>query len=212
VTAKPLAVTVHARDPLSKAGVVSYLKDQPDIDVFDQPEPPAGRVGPSVAVVIAERLNEAAATELRRLVKDEHRSVALVVGQLREPELMALVEWGVHTIVWRHQVNEQLLVKAIHSAARGSSDLPQDLLTRLLVQMGRSKATPRDPNGAFTGLTPREADVLRFVADGLETRQIARKLSYSERTVKNVLHGLMKRMQLHNRAHAVAYALREGFL
>jgi DNA-binding NarL/FixJ family response regulator len=54
--------------------------------------------------------------------------------------------------------------------------------------------------------------VLGLVADGLDTREIATKLSYSERTVKNVLHDVTNRFQLRNRAHAVAYALREGLL
>jgi DNA-binding NarL/FixJ family response regulator len=54
--------------------------------------------------------------------------------------------------------------------------------------------------------------VLRLVADGLDTHQIAEKLAYSERTIKNVLYGVMSRLQLRNRAHAVAYALREGYI
>jgi DNA-binding CsgD family transcriptional regulator len=44
------------------------------------------------------------------------------------------------------------------------------------------------------------------------TADIAAKLSYSERTVKNVLHGLMTRYQLKNRPHLVAYAIREGHI
>ncbi|MGW2043477.1 hypothetical protein ACWCO4_36290, partial [Streptomyces virginiae] len=41
---------------------------------------------------------------------------------------------------------------------------------------------------------------------------LAAKLAYSERTVKNVMHGLTTRLHLRNRAHAVAYALREGYI
>ena len=40
----------------------------------------------------------------------------------------------------------------------------------------------------------------------MDTGEIASKLSYSERTVKNVMHGLTTRLHLRNRAHAVAYA------
>jgi DNA-binding NarL/FixJ family response regulator len=55
-------------------------------------------------------------------------------------------------------------------------------------------------------------EVLRLIADGFDTREIASKLSYSERTVKNVLHGITTRLRLRNRAHAVAYALRNGLI
>jgi DNA-binding NarL/FixJ family response regulator len=63
-----------------------------------------------------------------------------------------------------------------------------------------------------TWLSAREVDVLKLVAEGFDTREIAGKLCYSERTVKNVLHGLMLRLRLRNRAHAVAYAARHGYL
>ena len=62
------------------------------------------------------------------------------------------------------------------------------------------------------GLAPREVEVLRLLADGLDTSEIARKLAYSERTVKNVVHDVTTRLQLRNRSHAVAYALREGLI
>ena len=52
--------------------------------------------------------------------------------------------------------------------------------------------------------------MLRLLSEGCDTREVARMLSYSERTVKNVLYGLMTRCGLNNRAHAVAYALRAG--
>jgi len=76
---------------------------------------------------------------------------------------------------------------------------------------GRGQAN--SPRGlTFSGLTPRETEVLRLVADGHDTSEIAAKLSYSERTVKNVLHDLNTRLQLKNRSHAVAYAVREGLI
>ena len=68
------------------------------------------------------------------------------------------------------------------------------------------------PGAPVSGLAPREIDVLRLVAEGMDTGEIASKLSYSERTVKNVVHGLTTRLQLRNRAHAVAYAFREGYI
>jgi DNA-binding NarL/FixJ family response regulator len=55
-------------------------------------------------------------------------------------------------------------------------------------------------------------EVLRLLADGLDTSEIAHKLAYSERTVKNVVHDVTTRLQLRNRSHAVAYALREGLI
>lgn len=54
--------------------------------------------------------------------------------------------------------------------------------------------------------------MLRLVAEGHETSEIAGRLSYSVRTVTTVMHNVTQRFRLRNRAHAVAYALRAGLL
>jgi DNA-binding CsgD family transcriptional regulator len=58
----------------------------------------------------------------------------------------------------------------------------------------------------------REIVVLRMIASGMETAEIAAELGISERTVKNVVHAITTRMQVRNRAHAVACAVRTGLI
>ncbi|MEU5379487.1 MULTISPECIES: response regulator transcription factor [unclassified Streptomyces] len=206
---KMITVTLHADDPIARAGLSGLLRGQPEIEVLERPVQGVGRR--SVAVILADRVDDDAAVMLRRLVRGESREAVLVAGKLHERELLSAVACGVRTFVWRHQATSESLAKAVRSAARGDSEVPSDLLNRLLVQLGRH-GSGASSVPMVTGLSDREVQVLRFVADGLENRQIAGKLSYSERTVKNILHGLMTRMQLRNRAHAVAFALREGYL
>ncbi|MFC8510031.1 response regulator transcription factor [Streptomyces sp. NPDC057411] len=215
---KRVAVTVHASDPLSRAGLISHLQRQPTIEVVPErtsDEPGERSDVPAVAVMLADRIDESATTELRRVLRGGDQRVVLVAGELREPDLLAVVEYGVRAILWRHQATEQRLLNAVHSAARGDGELPPDLISRLLNQVGRlQRATSTASAGAapLFGMAPREVDVLRLLAEGLDTRQISEKLAYSERTVKNILHALMTRLHLANRAHAVAYALREGYI
>ena len=64
----------------------------------------------------------------------------------------------------------------------------------------------------LAGLAEREIEVLRLVAEGLDTNEIAHRMCYSERTVKNVIHDVTTRLQLRNRSHAVAYAMRQGLI
>jgi DNA-binding CsgD family transcriptional regulator len=61
-------------------------------------------------------------------------------------------------------------------------------------------------------LTDRERDVLRMLGDGSDTREIARAMCYSERTVKTVIQDITRRFGLRNRSHAVAYAVRQGLI
>lgn len=204
-----IPVAVHAADPISRAGAVSQLRQHPVVDLREETD-----TGPGiVALLVSETLDEATLGRLRRLVRSEGAKAVLVVGVLRENELLDVIECGVGAIVWRHEATGHRLAQAVLAAARGDGDLPSDLLGRLISQVGTLHRTAAGQPGAPTsGLAPREVDVLRLVAEGLDTGEIASKLSYSERTVKNVMHGLTTRLHLRNRAHAVAYALREGYI
>jgi DNA-binding NarL/FixJ family response regulator len=61
-------------------------------------------------------------------------------------------------------------------------------------------------------LTTREQQVLASVAEGLPTREVARRLHYSERTVKNVLHDVVTKLGARSRSQAVAEAVRQGLI
>ncbi|ANW22562.1 response regulator transcription factor [Streptomyces clavuligerus] len=208
-----IRVGVQAADPIGRAGVRSLLRHQGSVEVVEE----SGAEGcAGVVVMVVDRLDEVVAAELRRISRGLERPVVLVARELREDDLLTVVECGVRAILWRHEATEARLLKAVHRAARGESDLPIDLLNQLLTQVGRLRRCGSEESGTgsvpLLGMAPREVDVLRLIADGLDTRQISQKLAYSERTIKNILHGVMTRLQLSNRAHAVAFALREGYI
>ncbi|MFD5281739.1 helix-turn-helix transcriptional regulator [Streptomyces rubrogriseus] len=207
VTDRRVPVAVSAPDPISREGAVSQLRRHPEIDLREESGPG------TVALLIEDALDDAALTRLRRIVRSEGARAVLVIGAIRESELLDVVECGVGAIVWRHEATAHRLVQAVLAASRGDGDLPADLLGRLISQVGTlHRGAAGRPGAPSLGLAPREVDVLRLVAEGLDTGEIAGKLSYSERTVKNVMHGLTTRLHLRNRAHAVAYALREGYI
>ena len=60
--------------------------------------------------------------------------------------------------------------------------------------------------------TEREQQVLALIAQGHPTREVALELSYSERTVKNVLHDVVTKLNARSRSQAVAHAVREGLI
>jgi DNA-binding NarL/FixJ family response regulator len=138
----------------------------------------------------------------------------LMVGRIREAEFFDVLECGVAAIIRRQEASPEKIVHAIQMADCGAGELPPDLLGGLLSHVGlalRSGAGSREA-APLAGFSQREIDVTRLVGEGLDTREIAVKLCYSERTVKNVLQGMMLRLGLRNRAHVVAYAAREGYL
>ncbi|MFJ3924621.1 response regulator transcription factor [Streptomyces sp. NPDC090022] len=231
--AERVPVRLTAQDPISRAGLAGQLRNCPEVRLLADDEPyephePYGAMA-CVAVVSADRVGERETQLLRRAQRAAATGasgaggaaggggvdarVVLVVTEIDDAGLVAAVECGVVGVVRRSEASSERLVQVITAAARGEGSVPADLLGRLLDQVGRLQRQVLDPRGlAFTGLAPREVDVLRLVAEGSDTAEIARALAFSERTVKNILHDVTTRLQLRNRSHAVAYAMRQGFI
>jgi DNA-binding NarL/FixJ family response regulator len=203
-----IRVMIHSDDPIVRSGVVSMLRQRPELTLLADGDQP----GNAVLVLCVDSLDEAALAVMRRLWRNNPVQTVLMVGQIREAELFDALECGVTAVVRRHEASPERVVHAIQMAHRGSGDLPPDLLGGLLSKVGRARRAGPGEVMRLAGLSPREIDVIKLVAEGLDTREIAAKLCYSERTVKNVLHDMMLRLNLRNRAHAVAYAAREGYL
>jgi len=203
-----VAIYIHADDPISRAGVASQLRPRPEVRVLDIGE----LKDAAVTLVVADKVDKASLRAIRSL-RQGGTSVVLVVVELDDSALVSAIEAGIAALVRRAEATADRLVSVIRSAAAGEAAVPPDLLGRLLNQVGQLQRQVLAPRGlSFAVLADREVEVLRLVADGLDTAEIASRLSYSQRTIKTVLHDVTTRLQLRNRSHAVAYALREGLI
>lgn len=202
-------VVVYADDPILRAGVGSHLRPRPEVELLpaDQPDLAA------VSLVVVDRVDEAAEALLHRLQRAGSTRVGLVVPVLEQSTLQTIVQCGVAAVVRRSEADPDRLVNMIVAMARGEGVLPGDLLGRLLEQVGRLQRKVLDPRGlSLSTLSAREVEMLRLIAEGFDTAEIATKMAYSERTVKNVLYEVTTRLQVRNRAHAVGYAMRHGLI
>jgi DNA-binding NarL/FixJ family response regulator len=204
-----ITVCVYARDPISEAGMSSQLRPRPEVRVLRPEEADEARV----ALIVVDDVDDDATRLLRSLQRRAIARAVLVASTLDDSGLIAAVEAGVIGLVRRSEATPERLVQVVVRAATGEGSVPADLLGRLLNQVGSLQRQVLIPRGlTFRGLAVREIEVLRLVADGFDTAEISEKLGYSERTVKTVLHDINSRLQLRNRCHAVAYALREGLI
>ena len=83
-------------------------------------------------------------------------------------------------------------------------------LAGLVLGEYRRLADQPEPGGAAPALTERETEVLRLVAKGLTARQIGERLRLSHRTVESHVQNTLRKLQLHNRAQLVRYAIEQG--
>jgi len=204
-----IPVYLYADDPISHAGMAGQLRPRPEVRVLAADE----LAEAEVAIVVCDAVTDETVRLLRSLKCEGLNNLVVVATLLNDADLLAVVEIGVAGLVRRSEATADRLVSVVTSAAAGDGAVPPDLLGRLLTQVSRVQRQVLAPRGlSFTGLADREVQVLRLVADGFDTAEIASKLSYSPRTVKNVLHDVTSRLHLRNRAHAVAYALRHGLI
>jgi len=205
---RSIPTCVHGEDQISKAGVVSQLRAQPDVKLVAED----GLSDATVVVVVADRVDESTVQVLHRFRRRGCRLV-LVATVVDDLTLMAAAEAGVEGLVRRADATADGLVTVIQRVWAGDGAIPPDVAGRLLQHVGRLQRQVLSSEGILcTGLTARETELLKLVADGDDTAEIATKLCYSQRTIKNILSTLMMRMHLRNRTHAVAYALREGLI
>jgi DNA-binding NarL/FixJ family response regulator len=101
------------------------------------------------------------------------------------------------------------LAAAVSAAANGNGVVTTELLAGLVAGVNGDAAESRP---VAARLTDREQQVLALIAAGHPTREVALELSYSERTVKNVLHDVVTKLNARSRSQAVAFAVREGLI
>ncbi len=203
-----IRVYVYAHDPISQAGLSAQLRARGDVEVVDDDVDRA-----EVAVVVADDVDDDTTRVVRAVQRNGIPRVVLVVTRLDDAAMIAGVEAGACGLLRRADAKPEQLAAAVHAAHAGDGSVPSDLLGRLLDHVGRLQRQVLSPRGiTLSGLTEREIEVLRLVADGCDTAEIATSLSYSERTIKNIIHDVTARLNLRNRSHAVAYAVRQGLI
>ncbi|KZB88009.1 helix-turn-helix transcriptional regulator [Amycolatopsis regifaucium] len=137
----------------------------------------------------------------------------VVADRFRAEDLLVAVECGVTALLSRNEIKEGTLASAVLAVGRGAALMPYRLQGILLDQLTQLRFQVLAPAGlTLFGFETRERDVLQLIAEGYQTDEIAKKLTYSEGTVKNVLYGLMSRLRLNTRSQAVAYAMRAGLI
>lgn len=204
-----IRVAVRAADSLTFVGLVSLVRSRPELSLLS----PDDYAEAEVVIVAVERLGSDAVAMLRQVVADIGAPVLLICNDITEAELLVAVRYRVVAILPRAAVTPDRLTRSVLSAANGEGVMPPNLVGELLKHIERLQRDVLAPNGLnAAGLTPREIDVLRLMADGLDTNEIAGTLAYSERTIKNIVYGLTQRLNLRNRTHAIAYAFRAGVI
>jgi DNA-binding NarL/FixJ family response regulator len=134
--------------------------------------------------------------------------VVVCSSLVSEEAVLGALQAGAAGVLRKETLTTESLASAVRAAADGTGVVTSELLHELLDGL----APDGDEKPAAARLTDREQRVLSLIAAGHPTREVAQELCYSERTVKNVLHDVVTKLNARSRSQAVAHAVREGLI
>ena len=158
-------------------------------------------------VLMDYRLPDGTGTRAAQQICEERASTRVVIVTASDDDLLLLeaVDAGCSGYVVKTKGLDEL-VNAIRTAAAGDAVIPPTLLRGLVARLN----TPAG-NVAF-GLTSREVEVLRLLAQGASNRAISDTLRISLNTTRNHVQSVIRKCDAHSKLEAVSAALREGVI
>jgi two-component system nitrate/nitrite response regulator NarL len=200
-------VLVIDDNPVIGLGVFSLLTDNPEIELVDKPlnfrpnVQALGKYGPDVIVFGA---SPPAIDHIRLLARNAFGArLAVLTSTTDHGVLLRVLAAGAHSCVVHGHFEPQALPRAVLATARGESVLSPPVVTALVSWLhggggATANGSPQDPR-----LTAREIEIMELICAGLNNRRIAARLVISEKTVKNHVHSIYKRLGATGRDHAV---------
>jgi DNA-binding NarL/FixJ family response regulator len=201
-----LIVDDHA---VVRKGLAMVLRLEPDIEVVGEAE--NGRVGLEAAknlspdiVLVDLVMPEMDGQEMALALRKSHPKIKIMMltGTEADDRVFELVGAGVEGYVLKN-IEPGELIRAIHAVVHGEAYLHPDVMKKVVERM---HSQPQQP--LFASLTPRELEVLEWMATPNTYRQIATQLSVSEETVRSHAKNILEKTKQPNRAQAVLAALK----
>ena len=149
-------------------------------------------------------------TAIQRLQKEQPEVAVIILTTYNEDELMYKgLQAGARGYLLKDTGREPLF-NTIRAAARGETLLSPEIMERVLSQKDKDSKT--DKSAVGIELTDREGEVLRAVAEGQTSKEIAYHLGITERTVKAHLTSIYNKLGVDSRAAAIAEAAKREWL
>jgi DNA-binding NarL/FixJ family response regulator len=150
--------------------------------------------------------------EATRLIRKDRPETRVVFLSMYDDEdyLAECVDMGASGYILKESSGDQLLT-AIREVQRGGSFLSPRLLTRLVDDFRNSGRFPaRQPR--FGSLTKREREILKLLAEGRSVKEIASSFDLSVKTIEAHKFNLMRKLDIHNKAQLVQYAIQKKII
>jgi DNA-binding NarL/FixJ family response regulator len=212
----PTSIRILVADdhPIVRDGLIAILNTQPDFEVIGE-----AATGPQTVervtalrpdvVLLDLEMPEIDGVEALRRLRETCPDVRVIVFTAFDTDerILGAVRAGARGYLLKGAPREEIF-QAIRVVHAGESLLQPIVASKLLRQVSQEQAALPGPDT----LTPRELEVLRLLARGLENKEIAAKLVITERTVKFHVSSIQGKLGAGNRTEAVVIAARQGLI
>ena len=187
----PIRTLIADDHAMFRRGIASCLGQDPDFTVVGEAEDgdTAIRLGiaerPVLAIIDLHLVDGDGLRVVNALREASPQTRAVVCAAAADTlELYRAIEAGAVAYLLKAEMRVETLAASLRAVALGDGLIPPSMLGELVEHIGRMSREVWTPHGmGLAGLSPREVEILRLAAEGDDTREIALKLSYSDRTV-----------------------------
>jgi two-component system response regulator NreC len=213
----PIRILLVDDHALMRAGLRMLLETQPDMQIVAECEQGgdaiqrAGELRPDV-ILMDITLPDMLGFDVTRAVKDKLPASAILALTMHESDeyFFEMLSAGASGYVPKRAAPSELLnaIRVVH----GGGVYLYPSVAKTLVRDYLKHAGSDDERSAFDGLTEREREVLKLIADGRSNGDVAEARTISSKTVERHRANILAKLNLHSRADLVKYAIRKGLI
>jgi len=215
-----IKVMVIDEQALFRTGVRQALSGQPDLEISecDPAQNPLEMIEANLpdVVLLGSDLTSLSGVDLGRKIAQYYPNTKVIVlsPDPNDEELFEVIKTAAAACVSK-KASASDLASTIRRAHSGEYPINESLMTRPKVAkqvLNQFRGFTKTMEGIAAPLTKRETQILTYVAEGNSNKEIARILTISEQTIKNHVSAILRKLNANDRAHAVALALRSGWI
>jgi DNA-binding NarL/FixJ family response regulator len=210
----PVRVLIADDQALFRAGLAGLLEDDPRVEVIGQASDGAeavrlaGTLTPDVVLMDLRMPNLDGIQATRQIVTNQPQVKVLILTTFEtDNQIIHALQAGATGYVLKDSTVDSI-VSSLLAVTSGERVMASAVANRVL-EMLTGVSAPKD---FYDGLTGREVEILKLVANGMANKQIAFTLSISDKTVRNHMSNLYEKLDIRDRSTAVLYAVRKGLV
>jgi DNA-binding NarL/FixJ family response regulator len=214
VATRAVRVLIADDQTLFRAGLAKLLNEDPRVEVVGQAfdgadaAKQAGKLKPDVVLMDLKMPNVDGIEATRQIVEaDPNIKVLILTTFETDNHVIQALKVGASGYVLKDS-SAEAITSSIVAVMSGEKVMASAVANRVL-EMLTGTTTPKE---FYDGLTNREIEILKLLANGMANKQIAYRLKISEKTVRNHVSNTYEKLGIYDRSQAVLYAVKKGLV